>query len=215
MLDLQTHKTLSKFFLGLILGIIATLIFFRYNEGSVLKLYPKLIHHTDTTYLIGKHKPEKSVPVLIKTDTVSQKGDTVYLISDNYQDLKRQYTELLKKYTVRNIYIDSIMIGSYGHILVNDTIQYNTIKSRSFTESYKIPILSTTEYIISKPKSKFLIGGEINYHTFGNLSAETGLVYQNKKSNQYTLKIGFSNTGLYYGIGYYKTLNNEKITRNN
>lgn len=113
--------------------------------------------------------------------------DTVLVEYDahpDYDSLKNQYKELVSKYTDKNIYQDSIAIGSYGHIKLDDTVQFNQLKARSYQLSYSIPTIRDTIRIIDKPVKQpaFYLGG--GYSTnLSNNGLQMSMLYQGKNDH--------------------------------
>jgi hypothetical protein len=164
------------------LALLAILVYFHY-EGchDIVPPKPQIIHTTDTLWQHYDTVVKK--PMVIKQvihDTVLVEFDP----HPNYDSLKNQYINLVSKYTDKNIYQDSVAIGSYGSIILDDTVQFNKIKSRRYQLSYSIPIIRDTIRIIDKPVKQpalYLGGG---YSTnLSNNTLQMSVLYQGKKDN--------------------------------
>ena len=150
----------------------------------------KIIYQTttDTTYIVKDTVVYKNRPAIHITDTVTQIGDTVFVADTNYVALKKQYEELVNRYKVRNIYLDTFPIDTIGNIFLSDTIQYNNIVARSFHIKYSLPVVSTKE--ISEPKHLFYFGGGVSLANKKIRQAQFGLLYKPAKKNVIGIHLG-------------------------
>lgn len=118
------------------------------------------------------------------TDTIIIPGDTVFIPSESYEELLVQFNQLAKDYSVRNIYKDTIQIDTIGFIYLQDTIQYNLIKSRSYKYDY-----TRFHYTLPETKNNLYIGISGN-----NNFAGVGLTIKSKKENLYSLHYNTNST---------------------
>jgi hypothetical protein len=141
----------------------------------------------DTQYLLKDTVIIKYV-TQIKRDTIPLPGDTVFLPDSCYDSLKLQFESLAKNYVARNIYRDTLLLDSFGHVIVYDTIQYNRLKQHTYMLSYVIPTITKT--VTLPPKKQVYAGGGLSVNTaLNDLSLQGGLLYKNKREQIYGLYI--------------------------
>lgn len=152
---------------------------------------------TDTAYVEHDTTIFRDSPIVYSTDTVKQKGDTVFIIDTTYLGLKKQYEDMIALYSVRNIYKDSIPIDSLGYVHILDTVQYNTLQSKTFRLDYSIPIITNTTVL--EPKNLFYVGAGFSMAQSKFRQIQANLLYKPKK-NIFGIHIGSSTDGtIYYG----------------
>lgn len=173
----------------------------------------------------GDPVPDSSQKPSVKIDTVYSVKDTViyrnvpvyktikptlplpaeFIPSKQPDTLKSQFNKLVDAHVVKNIYKDSIAIDSFGYVYITDTVQFNKLGKRTFTEKYKIPVVTKTVTEQAPPKRQLYIGGTIginNVFTIDNASA--GLLYKNKKDQIYSIHAGVDMNGQFvYSAGTY------------
>jgi hypothetical protein len=131
------------------------------------------------------------------------KDSVIYIADTSYPKLKLQYEALLTKHFTKNIYIDSLPIGTYGSIIVKDTIQFNEFSGRSYISDYKIPIITKTITQSSPKENEFYIGGGLAT----NNSVQIGAMLKTKNDKLIGVFIGGApNTKITYGVQYYVKL---------
>jgi hypothetical protein len=162
---------------------------------------PGTIYKTEVEYIPVDNVVTKEVK-LIKHDTVRLAGDSVFVPAPGYKELKGQYEDLVRLYSARNIYSDTLKLDSLGFIAVSDTLQYNTLKNRTYNYSYKIPVV--TNYVQSPPRRQVYIGGGISMNALLVPQAQAGLLYKNKRDQIFGAYVGV-NTLLIpsYGVSSY------------
>ena len=138
-----------------------------------------------------------------KRDTVWQYYDTVvkkpmvirqvihdtlpprYIPNPMYDSLKVQYQELVKDYLAKNIYEDTFMLGTFGHLIIQDTVKANKLGHRSFLADYKLPVIRdsifTTKTVQAPPKGELYIGGGFASNKSLQNIAHVGVLYKTKK----------------------------------
>jgi hypothetical protein len=156
----------------------------------------------DTAWNTISKTEYKRIPVF-KHDTTYVEGDSVFIADTNCQKLEQQFYNLAKNYKVRKLYIDTVRIDSYGYVLLTDTVQYNTIKSRTYEHQYKIPTI--TCYVHEKQRFQLYIGGGISVDkTIGLANLQTGILLKNKKSHIFGVQTGISqNLTPFVGVSSY------------
>ena len=165
---------------------------------------------SDTTYITKDSIIFKkgNTITIHDVDTVAKPGDTVFVANANYDFLKTQYDRLVKAYKVRNIYVDSVAIDTFGYLNINDTIQYNNISSRTLKYNFSIPLVS--DKIVSEPKNLFYAGGGLGIHNSTIHHIQASLLYKPKKNNVFGVHIGVGTSGrIYYGGSAYWLINNK------
>ena len=178
------------------------------KPGNTVKTDTVITHDTvyiplkkDTTY---KPKVKKSIPPVSIPDSLK-----ITKVDSTYALLLNKYNNLLKEYTYKNVYQDSVKVETYGYVVSTDTIQYNKLFSRKFQYDLNIPKIvdtvkiKTTAY--SEPKRQVYIGGGVSgTNSFGNVTANVGLLYKTKKDNIYNPTVGLTTSGnVIYGINMY------------
>lgn len=156
----------------------------------------------DTVWRSVVKKEVKKVPLIVR-DTISLPGDTIFAPDANYEKLKSQYLTLANNYGARNIYRDSLQLDSLGYVVVTDTLQYNTLKSRGYLYNYKIP--TVTGYVQQEQRRQLYIGGGISINKSLELAnLQVGFLYKTKKDQIYGIQTGISqNLQPYFGISSY------------
>jgi hypothetical protein len=164
------------------LALLALLVYFHFDGcHDLVPPTPEIVHTRDTLWQHYDTVVKK--PMVIKQVI----HDTIPVVFDahpDYDSLKNQYTTLVSQYTDKNIYQDSIAIGSYGRIILDDTVQLNKLGQRHYQLSYSIPTIIDTVKIIEKaaPKPALYLGA--GYAT--NLSSGTlqlSALYKDKKDH--------------------------------
>ena len=111
-------------------------------------------------------------------------------------------------HTARNMYIDTILIDTFGKVFIYDTVQFNKLGRRGILKNYTIPVI--IKYIPTPipPQGQLYVGGGLD-GTYINKQVnlnmvEAGLMYKNKKDQMYGAKAMLDFKGnLYYGIQSY------------
>jgi hypothetical protein len=138
-----------------------------------------------------------------KRDTVWQKYDSIvvkkvkvkeiihdtlppqYIPHPGYDSLKIQYEDLAQAFLAKNIYEDTFSLGTFGQVVVYDTVQTNQLGHRSYAADYIIPIIRDTIYktnIIQAPKKgQLYIGGGLATNKTLSNTGHIGILYKTKK----------------------------------
>lgn len=194
----------------IIIGLVALLFLQRQCTPAPQPNKPEVIVKRDTVYVpydtvitkkvfIYKHIPAPEIPPRYLPDT-------------NYAKLKEQYKQLVKAHISKNVYLDSVAVGSYGHIKITDTVTENTLLSRKYEQKFSIPVVKETITIQAPPKRQVYVGGGINmFKTLSPATAKVGLMYKNKKDQLYGINSQIDMSGnISYGVDFYWKINLKK-----
>ena len=197
---------MNKFYLGIIAVLIVIIFLQRActpkcpTVTQVLPIYDTILKHDTSTI----HKK-----VWLKFhDTTYLPGDTIYKVDTNCEVTKRRFINLAKQHVIRNIYIDTIFIDTFGKVFIYDTVQYNKLGTRGIVKNYTIPIITKYIKVPAEPKRQLYVGGGLD-GTYINKTpminaAKAGLLYKNKKDQIYGATVGVSINGyLVYGLQSY------------
>ncbi len=158
------------------------------NTPSVASSKTEIVY--DTIWKDVVKTEYKRLRVLVR-DTTFLPGDTVFKPDTNYDVLKLQYQTLAKNYATRNIYRDSVQLDTLGFIVITDTLQYNSVKSRLYEHNYKLP--TVVGFVQTPPRRQLYIGGGLSINNSLELAnIQAGLLYKNKKDQIYGIHTGIS-----------------------
>ena len=150
---------------------------------------PEIITKTDTITIIKDSIHYVPKPYLIYKDTGSYhvKIDTFKIPTDT--------PSIIAAYVQKIVYSDTLLHDSTGFIFVQDTLQYNRIKSRL----KRIKIYSYTKTIHTPVKSHFFaglgLGGNKNqFGVTGNLALQT------KQGKLYTVQYDILNKSIFFSL---------------
>jgi hypothetical protein len=137
----------------------------------------------------------------IKTLTKYKKGDFIpynILLQDSIYIPIHDTIRIINEYLQTKAYNDTIKIDS-NTFYINDTIAQNKIIGRGFQAKLQEKTIYITKTI--KPKSEFLIGGDLrNFNNVLGASIGVGL----KVPNKGLILMNYGTQG--YSVGYYKKL---------
>lgn len=159
----------------------------------------------DTSWIVVRDTAYTK-PIFIKgeRDTILERS-VEYIPSDDYAQLAQQFQDLKEELLSKNYFKDTLKIDSLGYVAVNDTLQKNQIKGRSFNYNLKYPEVTITKIIPEKKKNQIYVGGILqgNQNTLlTNVSA--GLLLKNKKDQIYGIQTGLNRSGnLEFGVSSY------------
>lgn len=170
---------------------------------------PEIITKVDTIKIEVKGEKEY-IPTYI---SVPGKPSKEYLPAKDCDSLRKQYTELVDDYFNMNIYKDTTQVEkdgkNYGHLIIIDTVQKNTIKKRKFDWNIFIPEI-TKETTIIQPapkKTEWYYGGSLNGNQNMLFSIQPSILIKTKKDIIYqpSVQIPLNGEKVIYGMGaYYK-----------
>ena len=129
-----------------------------------------------------------------------------YVLSEEDYGLVERLDTLIELYSMKNIYLDSIKVDTFGYIKITDTVQENKFLGRSFVTNITIPekTITTTKTITLPPVRQFYIGGGLMGNRFSLInSASAGLLYKDKQDRIFGVSIGAASGQLSYGVSSY------------
>jgi hypothetical protein len=147
--------------------------------------------------------------IILKTDTIInvktltkyKKGDSIpynILLQDSIYIPIHDTIRIINEYLQTKAYNDTIKIDS-NTFYIQDTIAQNKIIGRGFQAKLQEKTIYITKTI--KPKSEFLIGGDLrNFNNVLGASIGVGL----KVPNKGLILMNYGTQG--YSVGYYKKL---------
>lgn len=139
----------------------------------------------DTQYIYKNTIITKYV-TLVKRDTMRLPGDSVFIADSCYEELKLQFESLAASYSVRNIYRDTLLLDTFGYVLLHDTIQYNRLKQHQYQISYSIPVVTKTVTVTLPPKQQLYLGGGLSVNTLlRGMNMHAGFLYKTKQDHIY------------------------------
>ena len=197
---------MNKFLMGIIAVLVAIIFLQRActpkcpTVTEMLPIYDTILKH-DTSVVVKKMK-------ITSHDTTYIPEDPIYMLDTSCDLVKERFNKVVKMHTTKNMYIDTILIDTFGKIYIYDTVQFNTLGNRGIVKNYTIPII--TKYVPTPipPKRQLYIGGGLD-GTYINKTpninvAKAGLLFKTKKDQIYGASVGVSVNGyLVYGIQSY------------
>ena len=194
-----------------IIGILVVVILLQMQCGPTDVIIEEKVK-IDTAYK-NVNLVETKYLTVYRTVTKRLPGDTVFIPDTNYNKLKEQYILLSKSYAARNLYIDTVKIDSIGILVVNDTIQYNAIRKRTYKHDYKIPTITKTITKKADPTRQLYLGMQLSVEPkpLNYANAQFGLLYKDKKDRMFGVHAGLSQSQIpYVGLSTYILLNPTK-----
>ena len=198
---------MNKFLLGIIAVLVAIILLQRActpkcpTVTQVLPVYDTILKH-DTSVVVKKMR-------INHRDTTYIPEDPIYMFDTvDCKAARQTFNKLVKKYTTRNMYIDTILIDTFGKIYVYDTVQFNQLGNRGIVKNYTIPVYTKYIKVPEEPKRQIYVGGGLD-GTYINKQVnlnmvEAGLIYKNKKDQMYGTKVIVDFKGnVYYGVQSY------------
>jgi hypothetical protein len=200
---MTTTNLKTSFNYIVIAALVLTILLQRQCAPGVAPQEPVIITKVDTIWKKIHDTVKKNVPIYVSIPT---EPGPEYIPSSNLDSLRKQYLLLRDKYLVKNVYVDTIKLDTFGIVQVVDTVQFNKLKTRVTVQDYKIPTIIKETTIIKKadPVRQLYVGSNL----FGNqnsLQAITpGLIYKTKKDQIYQANVGVNFDGsITYGLGMY------------
>lgn len=137
----------------------------------------------------------------VKTLTKYKKGDSIpykIIVQDSVQIPVHDTIRIVNEYSQVKAYSDTINLDS-NTFYIQDTVTQNKIIGRGFTAKLQEKTIYITKTL--KPKTEFLIGGEIrNLNNVLGASIGVGV----KVPNKGLILVNYGTQG--YSLGYYKKL---------
>jgi len=177
----------------IILVLVILLVLQRSCTKPSINDHPIIVTTIDTLLVPGKdsivYKPKPYKVIYRDTIEIPSKVDT---------------SAILKDYFAKVSYNDTIKVGEYGYILLQDTITENRIASRQKIDKFSIPVITTTTTITNPPlkTTQLYIGPEIAGNATYPINYFGGnIVLKTKQDQMYNAGIGISNGGTIFKIG--------------
>ena len=194
---------MNKFYLGIIAVLIVIILL---QRACTTQGTPKVISHVtydtilkhDTSVVVKKMK-------ISSHDTTYIPEDPIYMFDTSCEAARETFNKLVKKHVTRNMYIDTILIDTFGKVLVYDTVQFNQLGNRGIVKNYTIPIITRYVKVPAEPKRQLYVGGGLLATKDLMINAaELGLIYKTKKDQMYGVKAQLDFKGnLSYGLQSY------------
>jgi hypothetical protein len=196
-----------KYVSAVLFLIILGFVFYRHQNGGIFGPEKPIV---DTIVKIDTQYQEVTVVEVRKVPVVRVIHDSIpypeYIPDTSYPKLKLQYEDLLSKYLVKSVYDDSFPIGTYGRLVVRDTVQFNKLGNRSYDAKFDIPTITNTVTIV-KPapkKNEFYVGGGVAGNRSAVSAIQVGTIMKTKSDKILgTYVSGAPGTKLSYGVQYY------------
>lgn len=197
---------MNKFYLGVIAVLVAIIFLQRACTPQVTpQVIPQVTYDTilkhDTSVVVKKMK-------ITSHDTTYIPEDPIYMLDTSCDLVKERFQKIVKLHTTKNMYVDTILIDTFGKVFIYDTVQFNRLGKRRIIKNYTIPIITKTIKVPAEPKRQVYIGGGLD-GTYINKTpminaAKVGLLFKNKKDQIYGATVGVSINGyLTYGLQSY------------
>lgn len=194
---------MNKFYLGIIAVLVVIILLQRAcTPKGPTQVIPQVTYDTilkhDTSVVVKKMK-------ITSHDTTYIPEDPIYMFDTSCEKAKETFNKLVKKHVTRNMYIDTILIDTFGKVLVYDTVQFNQLGNRGIVKNYTIPIITRYVKVPAEPKRQMYIGGGLLATKDLMINAaELGLIYKTKKDQMYGVKAQLDFKGnLSYGLQSY------------
>jgi hypothetical protein len=189
-------------FTYIIIAILFSIIMLQ-RACSFKKMDPTVEIKTDTIYKTIKDTVIKKVKV--KDIVYVYPDGEEYKPGDNIDTCTIRFNKLLKEFSAKRTYVDTIKIDTIGSITVYDTVWKNELSgNRKYVVDYKIPYVTKTITKQEESKRQLYVG----LNGFANRNDITvfspGFIYKTKKDHIYQASLGVSFDGtITYGFGTY------------
>jgi hypothetical protein len=190
--------------------IVILVVIILLQRGCANAKAPQIITKIDTVTQIKYESVIKyghSKPIYIKAERDSTlQTETEYILSEIDSDISERFDTLVELYSMKNIYLDSIKIDTFGYVTLTDTIQQNKFLGRSFITNIVIPEKTVTinKTITLPPVRQLYLGAGLMGNRLSLInSASAGILYKDKQDRIFGASVGVSNNQLSYGISSY------------
>lgn len=205
----SNQKNQLKQFNPLHILIVVLFVIILLQRGCANAKAPEIITKTDTVTQVKYERIIEyghSKPKYIKgiRDTIVE-TKIEYVLSEEDYGIAERLDTLIELYSMKNIYLDSIKVDTFGYIKITDTVQENKFLGRSFVTNITIPekTITTTKTITLPPVRQFYIGGGLMGNRLSLInSASAGLLYKDKQDRIFGASVGW-NGQLSYGVSSY------------
>jgi hypothetical protein len=198
---------MNKFYLGIIAALVAIILLQRActpkctKTKELVTIYDTILKH-DSSVIVKKMR-------INHRDTTYIPEDPIYVFDTiDHEAAKQTFNKLVKKHATKNMYIDTILIDTFGKIYIYDTVQFNELGNRGIVKNYTIPVYTKYIKVPEEPKRQVYVGGGLDgtyiNKTVNINTAKAGVLYKNKKDQIYGATVGISINGyLVYGLQSY------------
>ena len=116
-----------------------------------------------------------------------------------------QIEEVLSKYYAKNTFKDTMKVGEFGRLYIQDTVQYNKLVGRSLSADLKFPSITNTVIVKEKPKAQLYLGARMDYLQGSSVqNPSVGLMLKTKRDRLYGISAGVAPNGKpVYGASFY------------
>ena len=171
----------------LIIILIVLLLLQGWYYRNSTPVEPTIITKVETKWDTITIQSLEYVPKLV--DKVITKYETVYKVDSVLVNVEVDTANILKEYFAKNVYVDKIVLDTFGSVTLIDTISQNKIYSRKYTSDILIPTNTITNNIYINDKG-FYAGGSlgINQKMLHSISGE--ILYKTKNSTIFGVGLG-------------------------
>jgi hypothetical protein len=171
----------------LIIILIVLLLLQGWYYRNSTPVEPTIITKIETKWDTITIQSLEYVPKLV--DKVITKYETVYKVDSVLVNVEVDTANILKEYFAKNVYVDKIVLDTFGSVTLIDTISQNKIYSRKYTSDILIPTNTITNNIYINDKG-FYAGGSlgINQKMLHSISGE--ILYKTKNSTIFGVGLG-------------------------
>jgi len=142
-------------------------------------------------------------------ETKYKKGEDIYHDTTIYLPVpvldSAQIDSILSQFYAKNTFKDTIKVGKFGQIYIDDTVQYNKLVGRAMSADLQFPSVTNTITVKEKPKAQLYLGGRVDYlKEQGLQSPSVGVMVKTKRDMLYGASIGIGNNQrTVYGLNMY------------
>jgi hypothetical protein len=171
----------------LIIILIVLLLLQGWYYRNSTPVEPTIITKIETKWDTITIQSLEYVPKLV--DRVITKYETVYKVDSIPVNVEVDTAGILKEYFAKNVYVDKIVLDTFGSVTLIDTISQNKIYSRKYTSDILPPPNTITNNIYINDKG-FYAGGSlgINQKMLHSISGE--ILYKTKNSTIFGVGLG-------------------------
>lgn len=185
----------------ILLGVIVFLLFLLSNK-QIKHDQSNTITKIDTVYKKVSDTVIKNVKVK-EFVYVYPEGDK-YKPSNSIDTCKTRFDYLLKEFSAKKTYVDTLKIDTIGTVVIYDTVWKNELGNRKYLLDYNIPYITKTITKTEEPKRQLYIGANVLFNNNTVTPFSPGFIYKNKKDQIFQASIGLNFNGtITYGVGTY------------
>jgi hypothetical protein len=142
-------------------------------------------------------------------ETKYKKGEDIYHDTTIYLPVpvldSAQIDSILSQFYAKNTFKDTMKVGKFGQIYIDDTVQYNKLVGRAMSADLQFPSVTNTITVKEKPKAQLYLGGRVDYlKEQGLQSPSVGVMVKTKRDMLYGASVGIGNNQrTVYGLNMY------------